>query len=400
MFLRKILDFFGGYVIISLKGFYIERFINICIRRGIKVWQIKRPEKNRAVVCMKISGFRQIRSVARKTYTTLHIIKKCGLPILLYKYRKRYVLFAGTAVILIFMFVMSQFVWIIDVKCAENIPKETIIQAAKEAGVYEGARKSQLKDIQKIRDIILNRVNDIAWAWVYIEGSKATIEIREKILPPMIVDKNMPCDVVAMRDGLIKKVTVKEGTTSFETGDAVLAGEVVISGTILNNDSANVRYVHALGTVEASTWHEKTKQYKLYNEIRTPTGNRKHKYTINLFSKKFNLYFKEDVPYEDYDKTESENEFKIGGNYLGIGIYGTHYSEVTVSHEAIPIESAVEYAKNDLEEQIAQELIAGTKLVENKCTYKQIDNETIEVTVTMEFVEKIGTEKIIQTQEE
>ena len=181
MFLRKILDFFGGYVIISLKGFYIERFINICIRRGIKVWQIKRPEKNRAVVCMKISGFRQIRPVARKTYTTLHIIKKCGLPILLYKYRKRYVLFAGTAVILIFMFVMSQFVWIIDVKCAENIPKETIIQAAKEAGVYEGARKSQLKDIQKIRDIILNRVNDIAWAWVYIEGSKATIEIREKI---------------------------------------------------------------------------------------------------------------------------------------------------------------------------------------------------------------------------
>lgn len=400
MFLFKILDFFFGYVIITLKGFYIERFINICMRRNIRIWGIKRLDKNKAVVCMRIAEFKKIRPIVRKTYTMAHIEKKCGLPILLYRYRKRYVLTVGVCAVFLFMTVMSNFIWIIDVKGLENLSKEEIIQAANEAGVYEGARKRNLKNIQNIRDVINNRVDGLAWIWIYVEGAKATIEIREKTLPPMVVDKNMPCDVAAMKDALIKKITVKEGTTVFKPGDAVLAGETVISGTMFNNDNSKVRYVHALGVVEASTWYEKKGTYKLYEEIRTPTGNEKNKYTLNLFSNTVNLYFNNEIPYENYDKTEFNNELKIGDAYVGIGIGGNGYKEVTVERVQLPIETAVERAKNELEESIAKELTVGAELVDNKLTYKQLDDETIEVTVTMEFVEKIGTERKIQVQED
>ncbi len=396
MFLRKIVDFFGGYVIISLKGFYIERFINICVRRGIHIWSIKRSSKNFALARISVSDFRRIRPVARKTHTKLHILKKCGFPVLLYRYRKRYVLFAGIIVLLAFMVYMSGYIWIIEVSGTESVSEDIIMRAAVDAGVFEGAKKRDLKDIQKVRDIILSRVDDLAWAWVYIEGSKATIEVREKILPPEVVDKNLPCNVVAMRDGLIKKITVKQGVTDLKEGDAVLAGEVVISGTVMNKDMTNFRYVHALGTVEALTWHEKKGTYKLYDEIRVPTGRKVSRHTLDLFSKKFSLFFDDSIDYSDYDKTEKKTQLKFGkNNYVGIGMETVTYEEVTVAREELPIETVVERAKNALEEAAAKELIAGAKLVDSKLDYRQTDSQTVEVTVTMEFVEKIGTEKQI-----
>lgn len=396
MFLRKIVDFFGGYVIISLKGFYIERFINICVRRGIRIWNIKRSTKNFAVARISVSDFGKIRPVAKKTHTKLHILKKCGLPVLLYRYRKRYVLFAGIIVLLLFMTYMSGHIWIIEVSGTESISDDVIMLAANEAGVFEGAKKRDLKDIQRIRDVILSRVDDLAWAWVYVEGSKATIEVREKILPPEVVDKNLPCNVIAMRDGLIKKITVKQGVTDLKEGEAVTAGEVVISGTVMNKDMTDFRYVHALGTVEALTWHEKKGTYKLYDEIRVPTGRRINKRTIDLFSKKIKLFSNDGVDYSDYDKTENKTELRLGKNcYIGIGMQTVTYEEVTVVREELPLETVVERAKNALEESVAKELITGAELVDSKTEYRQTDAQTVEVTVTMEFVEKIGTEKQI-----
>ena len=43
-----------------------------------------------------------------------------------------------------------------------------------------------------------------------------------------------------------------------------------------------------------------------------------------------------------------------------------------------------------MEEKIAKELLPGAELVEENVFHRQIDDETVEVSVTMEFIEKIG----------
>ena len=48
--------------------------------------------------------------------------------------------------------------------------------------------------------------------------------------------------------------------------------------------------------------------------------------------------------------------------------------------------------KNDLEMQISRELLAGSSVVDKQIQYEQIDDETIKVTLTMEFIEQIGRE--------
>ena len=47
-------------------------------------------------------------------------------------------------------------------------------------------------------------------------------------------------------------------------------------------------------------------------------------------------------------------------------------------------------ATSKLEKEIAKELMPGAELLEENVFHKQIDDETVEVSVTMKFTEKIG----------
>ena len=50
----------------------------------------------------------------------------------------------------------------------------------------------------------------------------------------------------------------------------------------------------------------------------------------------------------------------------------------------------LENAKNELEEKIAKELTPGAQLDDKSVEYEQTDNETIKVTVNMNFTENIA----------
>lgn len=396
MFSNKIFQFGKGYVILYITGNSIERFLNICRRREIRIWGIRRRAAGSAVVCMGLGEFHRIREVAYKTKTRIRIRKKCGLPILLHRYKKRYALYAGAVLVLSFLGIMSQFVWSIEITGLTNTSREEVLLAAEAAGLKIGVTKQSLSDGEAIQSIMLNRLPDVAWSWIYLHGTRAEIRVEEKILPPALVDKKTPCDIVARRDGLIKKVTAKNGAVLLEPGEAVLAGDVVIAGTLAQKDSDALRLVHAIGEVEASTWHEKFGEYKLYHEIRKPTGAETTKHTVQLFSKKINLFRKNGIPYAEYDIIENKRELSIGNeNYLGIGLESVTYREVEVIREPVSPEAAAEFARQELEEQIAKELLPGAVRVAEDLEYTQIDDETISVTLVMEFVEKIGTERLI-----
>lgn len=396
MFSNYIFQFWKGYVILYLKGYDIERFFNICRRRNIRLWGIQRSQKTETVLCMALTDFHKIRPIAYKTKTRVKIRKKCGLPVLLYRYRKRYFLFLGAMLLVCFFAVMSQFIWSIEIVGLDTVEKQQVLDAAAYAGVRIGAWKGGLEDGQTLKNIILNRVPGISWTWVYPKGTKAVIQVEEKILPPVMVDKSAPCDVIACRDGLVQKVTAKHGKTLLKPGEAVLAGDVIIAGTLMDEETGDYRLIHAMGTVEASTWHEKSGEYKLYYESRKPTGAKTTHRTLDLFSKKIGLFRKTGIPYAEYDTIENKRELKLGADgYLGIGLETVTYTEMSVVREPISVEAALEFAKADLEEKISAELLPGSVRVAEDIRYEQIDNETIYVTLTMEFIEQIGIENPI-----
>ncbi|MCD8181672.1 MAG: sporulation protein YqfD [Firmicutes bacterium] len=398
---KKFFKFLYGYVIIKVYGKGAERFLNICLRRGISVWNTA-PIENGIEMCVAKRDFFLLRRVAGKCRVRVRIAEKRGLSRLIGLYRHRYALIIGAAVCVAFLAALSQFIWVVEINGAENSDINSITATLDRLGIKSGALKRNIPEGMEIKREILNDTDQIAWAWVYIEGAKARVEIYEKIIPPSVTDKSTPCDIVAACDGVIKRMVVKNGEEIFKTGDAVSSGDVIVSGKVSaykEGEKEKYIYVHSMADVEAYTSHTRTGDYKLYYESRTPTGKHRTHYSVEILGKLFSLPFK-DIAYEEYDVKESRRELSIPFfGYTGIALAAVRYDEVNVNREPLSIETAVEFAKNDLEEKISKELTQGSVLTDENVEYVQKNNETITVTLKMDFIQNIAVQQPLDTEE-
>lgn len=399
MFFIKLFYFLKGYVIIRAEGLFIERFINISVHRGIKLRRVLKTDKISAEIIVSNHDFKRLRGPAKKADVKIRILKKCGMKALIKRYKKRYAFLIGALIFVLFFLVSSQFVWTVEIEGTNHLEKSLILEVLKQEGVYPGGRKRTMSSSREIKDSLMRSFNSITWAWAYIEGTNVRVLINEGKLPPEVIDKSVACDVVAVRDGLVCDVTVKQGISVAEENTAVIAGDVLIAGTIPKKDDTGFRTVHADGEILARTWHEKTGTYKLYNEHRIPTGNKISGYTLELFSKTFCFGLNKNN-FKDYDVLQKSFKARLGKKYyLGLSLTKTQYIEVEIVKEPVPYDSAVAFSEYDLEQKIANELLPGAVLCDKKTNVRDIDEETIEVTLLMEFTENIGTKKIINTYE-
>ena len=392
--LKKFFKFLKEYVIISVYGKNAEKFINICMHRNISVWSIE-PFENGIRLAMFSKDFFGIRSIARKCRVRVRIKQKCGLKYEFKRCKKRYMFFIGLALCIVFFIISSQFIWIVEINGVENSDINSIIKVLDGIGIKSGGLKSKIPEGEVIKREILNNTDDVAWAWVYIEGAKARVEIYEKILPPDVIDKNEPCDIVAACDGVIKRLVVRNGEEKVKFGDAVSAGDVIVSAktaVFKEGYPEEYIYVHSMASVEAYTAHTQSGDYKLYYEKRIPTGKLKHRYSIELFGKNLALPMG-DVDFADFDLQENRHELNLPFfGFTGIAFDSIEYKEVTVERQPLEMDTVLEIARNDLEAKISKELMPGSVLTDENIEYEKIDDETINVTLRMKFIENIAIE--------
>lgn len=393
---KKLFKFLKGYVIIEICGKNTARFINICLRRGIEIYDTKPLNGGSIQLSVLKKDFFLLPGVARKTKTCVRIKQKRGLYNIIARYKKRYMFAAGFFAFLLFIAIASQFIWVVEINGVENADYEKIIAVLEENGVRSGARKKELPPLNEIKNDILFKNDDIAWAWVYIEGAKARVEISEKIIPPAVIDKSVTSSIAARCEGVIKSVTVKGGEQILKAGDAVEPGDIIISGkvgTYREGEPEKYIYVRAVGTVEAYTSHSAEGDYKLLYESRIPTGEKKSYYSLELFGKKFDLFKNKSISYEEFDKIENRSEFSLPFlGYSGIALCSEKYEEVSVNREPVSVDTALETARTELEEKIAKELRAGSRLLSSDISYEPVDKDTIHIKLIMDFIENIGVD--------
>ena len=89
MFIKIIFSYILGYLSISVEGYYIERFINICKNNKIAIWNLKRDKDIKLYLRIGIRDFKNVCKVAKKTKCKIKIVNKRGVPFLVHKYKKR-----------------------------------------------------------------------------------------------------------------------------------------------------------------------------------------------------------------------------------------------------------------------------------------------------------------------
>mgnify|MGYP000631686910 FL=1 len=393
MFLKILLNYILGYVNIKVEGFFIERFINICISKKILLWNMKREKSTILYANIGIQDYKKLKNIAKKTKTRINIQSKKGMPFLLHRYRKRKIFVGLLAIIFIALFMMSKFIWNIEIKGNTRISKTEIMEELNKNGLKIGTYKRKLNANSVINKVRLDR-GDIAWIGIDIEGTNAIVEIKETSEAPEIIDENEYCNIVSNKEGMITKINVQNGTAVVKEGDIVKEGDTLVLG-YLEGKYTGIRYVHAKADIEAKIWYSKKEKVFLKQQIQVPTGATEQKYTLNINNFKINFY-KTLSKFENYDTINENKKLMLFSNfYLPIELIKKTNCEYKYEEKIYTEEELTQITQEKIEKELEKEIVQTENII-NKQTNIYPNEDYIEVEVIYEVLENIGSkDKII-----
>ena len=379
------------------------RFVNLCRNNGIELRHLVRRE-NAIQMEIDAENFKKLRPLVRKTHVKIHILNRHGPAFFFYRHKRRWWFLLGMTVFAGMIYMLSLFVWQIDIDGNRKYTDALILQALAQMDVKTGCRKSEI-DLPKIEEELRIMYNEITWVSASIAGTKLQIELREGDLKisgssgggqtgnvkrvenrennPKTQngesETDLPANLVADEDAIITNLVVRRGTVAVRYGDEVQKGDVLIEGKvyIYNEDETlkKVDYLTAEGDVFGKYQELYEKHYQRKHEVRSYTGKNYRELGVAIVGKSFCLPVWENILKKQLEEnTLSEvwswkKQFRLTPTfYLPFALEYTEY----VPYENVVEEYTDEVIKKMAEEELQKYLIElekkGVQIISNSVT--------------------------------
>ena len=357
------------------------RFVNLCRNNGIELRHLVRRE-NAIQMEIDAENFKKLRPLVRKTHVKIHILNRHGPAFFFYRHKRRWWFLLGMTVFAGMIYILSLFVWQIDIDGNRKYTDALILQALAQMDVKTGCRKSEI-DLPEIEEELRIMYNEITWVSASITGTKLQIELREGDLKisgssgggqtgnvkrvenrennPKTQngesETDLPANLVADEDAIITNLVVRRGTVAVRYGDEVKKGDVLIEGKvyIYNEDETlkKVDYLTAEGDVFGKYQELYEKHYQRKHEVRSYTGKNYRELGVEIVGKSFCLPVWENILKKQLEgNTLSEvwswkKQFRLTPTfYLPFALEYTEY---------VPYENVVEEYTDEVIKKMAEE---------------------------------------------
>ncbi|MBQ8540724.1 MAG: sporulation protein YqfD [Clostridia bacterium] len=378
----KLIDFLFGYCRMEATGTFCERIINIATAKGIFIRDIVRTSPDRVEFSVSLKGGRLLLS-DKKVTGSLKTIRQGGLPVILAERKTRVVAILTPFLIFLLLFLSTQFIWHVNIIDATKEEEALILKELERLGVKRGALKLTI-DRGNVKNQILIDNPDLMWLWVDIRGASAIVKFAHRAPAPEIFNEEDFYNVYSTHDAVITKIMPKNGIAKVSVGDTVLKGQLLIEG-VMAQDSETEKHIHASGEVYGNVWEEKCVVIPHKNEIRTPTGNKFERLSINFEKFRLKLFINSSILYENYDIIENNRTFAP----FGATFTKTEYHEVLVTYE----ENDIDSMKKSCEEEFLAELSAKGFPVVYSESFINDDGEKVTLTMRALCEEPIAKER-------
>lgn len=293
----KFIKFFRGYLYVRMTGYSPERFFNLCGNAGIILWELHREETG-YVFCISLRAFRRLKPMLRKSGTQIRILKRVGLPFLLFRYRKHRFFAIGILAAFLFLMVMSRFVWSVEISGNHQYSAQLLTKFLAEEQIGYGVRKREI-DCENAEVLLRNHFPDITWVSVRLSGTKLYVAVQERLPAGNAGEESalVASDLVTEVAGEVTSVLVRRGTALVQAGDEVEAGTVVVSGMIPIQDDSGETVSYDLCAADADVTIHTTLPYEDHfsakKQVREQIG--KTKYGIGVLTEdgQLNLFWQQ-----------------------------------------------------------------------------------------------------------
>lgn len=264
--MKRLYDIARGVVRVEVSGAEPESILNFCAESGIEFWDADPCEDYSLHLSIHAADYPALEDRNGKNGIEITLLRETGGKKFIAVARARAVLLSLMLAGLAAIAASSLFIWRIDIEGNDTVSSARLMRALEECGVGYGTFWPAMSS-DRVKDDILTQMPDIAWLSVNIRSSCAHIVVHERVDKPEIVNEKSPCDIVAAKGGVIKKLSVLEGEAAVTVGDTVAKDDVLV-GAVMSSETGDDRFVHSMAQVQADTWYEISAQVPLTEQVK------------------------------------------------------------------------------------------------------------------------------------
>ena len=219
----------SGFITVKLTGADIPSLLYRFTKNGILLFRIQRKNDLTVYVLVRRTDYRNLKIIAQNQGADIEIIHKTGFYWIWNSVVRRPLMILGITLVLLLSWFIPTRVLFISVEGNEKIPSKQILEKAAQCGIVFGANRSEVRS-EKMKNNLLAAIPELQWTGINTYGCTAVISVKERSKPDETANDHIVSSIVAQRDGIIHSCTVTSGNPLCVQGQAVKAGETLVSG--------------------------------------------------------------------------------------------------------------------------------------------------------------------------
>ena len=282
----------------------------------------------------------------------------------------------------IIFLIFTHIIFNVEVIHSNKDIRNLILSELKKENIKPFSLKKSYSEISQIKENILNKYKDkIEWLEIEENGTKYTVRVEERTIVKKDND-NTPRNIIAKKDGVLKKVIAEKGDIVKDMNDYVKKGDLIVNGELIFNDEVKGK-VKAEGKAFAEVWYVTKTEYPIFTFKETKTKNTKNVYAIKFLNHTLELTFNK------FKTKQIEEKEILKHNLIPFKIVKQKQTETKVKDEILTVEEAIYKAKQKAENNIKKNLSKEEYIIRSKYLKSTVKESIVEVEMFFAVYENI-----------
>ena len=365
-------------VTVWIEGINLEKLLREAARSGIALRCVTRLEGDRISAQVFWPQLKALRALCSRSGWQLCEVHADVWVRALRGVRARAALPAALALGAAAVFLSSQMILAVRIEHAMEHTGE-VRRFLAENGVRPGRMKAAFST-DDLRARLNLAVPGLAFAGLSYEGSTLVVDCRGAQEAQKLDLAGDGLHLVASREGIVKRISVRSGTPRVSPGEAVRKGQVLIEG-VERTQGGELQAVRAQGEVTARVFAQGSARVSLTQTHTTETGNVRRR--VTLLSPWSRRVVRDAQPFASQDvSTVTE---PVVGLYLPLWRRIDTYAETVVTEEPRDRAEAASWAQRAAQEIAKKQCPFDALILDKTVDYSMIDNEFLYAVVVLEY---------------
>ena len=365
----QLIWFLQGYVIAEIRGASPEWSLEKLSGARVAFLKPQRTDDFTIRLVLLQRDLPKARTAAQRAMCELCVLQEHGFRQVFGGLWKR----RGFALLLLLAmagaFVIPKFVFFYEVVGNETVPEAQILRELQNLGVGFGTYGPSIHP-QELKNRMLLQIPKLQWLTVQQSGMRAVVVVRERPEKEPVLDRRSPVNVVAARAGVLTRVQAEAGNCLCAPGQAVTAGELLVSA--YTDFGFKTQVTAARAEIYAETIRRATCVLPQHWSVKEAKTARRSAVSLLVGRRRIAL-FGGGIPEKPCEKETKTYWLTLPGGFslpLGIAITGIY--EYDTRDEILQEASVQQSLLGQIQTRAQRDMIAGT-ILDSRCRIQTAD---------------------------